>query len=179
MTIADWFELVRTLGVVVGAAAAIVGVHKYWTEINAVKRQRWQKTTVQAIIQSEEDRITFDQLKQAYRSFAADHMNKLLKTGDISDEALRNILIDLCSDNVIVQLGRDTYSLTTYPGQIEKAQGINAEMLQLQKTFFEAQLEFLAKQDETIREMLEQQKLVTASMSGTDLFQARTIREVK
>lgn len=169
MTPEFWLQLVRTLCVIVGAVAAAVAVAKYRSEKKGERKQRWQKACVQSILQNVEDRIGFLQLQEKYRSQAASEMNKILGSKDISEEALRLILIDLCADNVIVQLGQDTYSLTTYPGQIEKSQKQNAEMLDLQKLFFDAQLESLSKQDERLGEMIDQNRKILGVSSMDSL----------
>jgi phosphoglycerate-specific signal transduction histidine kinase len=151
-----WNDILRTLAALIAAFAALIGVWKYRSEVNSARRLKWQKTAIQEIMQTVDDTISFADLKVRYRSLAADQMKSLLKTGDISDQSLRMILVELCRDNVIVQLGKEQYSLTTYPGQIEKTQKQNAELLTLQRTFFEAQLELLSKQDTHVAEMLKE-----------------------
>lgn len=158
MSFVQFLGHLGTVAVIATGIAAVIAVWKYKTEIQEAKKLKWQKTTVQEIVQSVEDRISFLELKTKYKSLAAEKMAKLLDIKDISDESLRMILIDLCRDNVIVQLGSDTYALTTYPGQIEKTQKTNSEMLALQKLFFEAQLKFLGKQDGHMKEMIETQR---------------------
>ncbi|MEO0654426.1 MAG: hypothetical protein AAFY77_06125, partial [Pseudomonadota bacterium] len=160
-----------------GAFAAVVGIWKYRSDAAAAKRLRWQKTTVQAIMQMSMKPISFEELKVKYRSFAADHMRAKLGSDDISEEALRMILIELCADNVTVQMGEDQYALTTYLGQMEAMKDVTAKTLALQETFFAAQLEFMAKQDESIREMLEHQKAVTATVAPN--YRTPDLKEVK
>ena len=124
-------------------------------------------------MQSSEDRISFGDLQTSYRSFAADHMKKKLSVEDITEEALRMILVDLCRDNVIVQMGSDVYSLTRYLGQMQ-------EMQSLQSTFFEAQLKFLSNNDDSIKEMLTHQKRMTDAVAPASPVQRiTTMRDVK
>ena len=85
-------------------------------------------------------------------------MGGVLGKTDIEEESLRQILVDLCGDSVIVQMGNDNYSVSTYLSSMEKMQGTTNEMLQLQKVFFEAQLEILGEQNGKVAQMIEHQK---------------------
>ncbi|MEP4038148.1 hypothetical protein [Pseudophaeobacter sp.] len=158
MSLSNFLDVTIAIATVVAAIAAAIGVWKYRSDARASRTLRWQKTTVQAILQQTEDVITFDDLKLRYRSFAADHMRDTLGTSDISDEALRMILVELCASNVLVQLGKDSYCLATYLGEMR-------DMHSIQKTFFEAQLEFLSSQDNNIRNMVREQRRATDSIA--------------
>ncbi|WP_147106073.1 hypothetical protein [Tateyamaria sp. syn59] len=177
MSYAEFLDTLRTVAVCLGAFAAIVGVWKYRSDAAAARKLRWQKTTVQAILQAPGKPVSFEDLKTKYRSFAAEHMRQKLGADDISDEALRMILVDLCADNVLVQMGEDQYALTTYLGQMEAMKDVSAKVVALQETFFAAQLEFLAKQDESIREMLEHQKAVAGTLVPD--YRHADLKEVK
>ncbi|MGC1495150.1 MAG: hypothetical protein WA790_05025 [Sulfitobacter sp.] len=164
MISSETLDLLRTGASCITAVAAVVAILRYFKELKANRRLRWQKTSVQAVLQDEQ-LITFKELKKNYRSMAAGEMKARLNAEDITDEALRLILIDLCADNVVVQMGSDTYAPTTYLGQMQAMQDVNAQMLTLQQTFFEAQLKFLSNQDASIKEMLEHQKRVTDAVA--------------
>ncbi|MEP2681447.1 MAG: hypothetical protein ABJP44_07185 [Sulfitobacter sp.] len=176
---ADLLEWLRALAAIATAAAAIIAIKRYLGELKVNRRLIWQKTSVQQILQ-DGDVVSFLELKKSYRAMAASEMKARLDAKDITDEALRIILIDLCADNVVVQMGNDNYAPTTYLGQMQSMQATNSEMLTLQKIFFEAQLKFLANQDASIKEMLKHQQRVTdavaprnSSLSSSSLHEVR------
>lgn len=154
-------EMVSSVALLCGALAGIFAAWEFLKKRKDERRTSWQRAIVQSILQKETDLISFDQIKVKYRSEAAGEINKTIDGRDISDESLRNILIDLCRDNALVQMGGDVYSLNTVLGVTQKMLANTIEMTELQKIFFKAQLELLSEQHISVRRMVEMnEKLV-------------------
>jgi hypothetical protein len=151
-------QTLTAISLAISAFAGGIAVLKYRDDLREAQRLRWQKATVQKIFQQHEKIMTFEKIRTHYRSEAAEMMGGVLGKTDIEEESLRQILVDLCGDSVIVQMGNDNYSVSTYLSSMEKMQGTTNEMLQLQKVFFEAQLEILGEQNGKVAQMIEHQK---------------------
>jgi hypothetical protein len=101
MTFAEFQELVKSVAAVLGVFGAGLGIAKYLSEKREKEVREWQKVVLYKILQqSEQPTMTFASLLEKYRLEAQAFADANLKKGEISEDALRRVLLELVSANI-------------------------------------------------------------------------------
>jgi hypothetical protein len=113
----DWAAIESvsvSLSLIVAAITLIIGVRG---EAARRKRERiimWQQSVIHSIFQRAALKwLTFNEIVQKYRSEASANIKDRIGSNELTEEALRSILVRMVSSRVIDQRGGDEYSLLT------------------------------------------------------------------
>jgi hypothetical protein len=121
----EWsFAFIRDLAV---TASAVAGALTFIIKVRDDTRARdknavldWQQSVIHLIFQKSTNKwLSFEQIKQSYRSESMAFAEGKLTPKHLSDDGLRLILIKMVSARVIDQRGGDEYSLLTLDKPIE------------------------------------------------------------
>lgn len=121
----EWsFSLIRDLAV---TASAVAGALTFIIKVRDDTRARekvavldWQQSVIHLIFQKSTNKwLSFEQIKQSYRSESMAFAEGKLTPKHLSDDGLRLILIKMVSARVIDQRGGDEYALLTLDKPIE------------------------------------------------------------
>ena len=134
----DWINLnqfVQSGATVVGIAGGLAGLFRFFSDRREKDIREWQKVVISKIFQQSESKaLSFASVLEKYRSeaqaFAAFNLTKT----EISEDALRRVLLELVSSNILSMEIGNLYKLkvsktTTDP--IELLTKINAELARL------------------------------------------------
>lgn len=122
MRVADVQMLVQTVATIVAILGGLLALYKYFSDRREQELREWQKVVIYKIFRQNEPRsLSFNEILGYYRSEAQAFAAVNLKKKEISEDALRRVLLELVSSNIITLERNDTFSL----------KGVKAEMLEL------------------------------------------------
>jgi len=131
MTIAEYVQIVATT---IGILAGLLGLYKYFSDKRQKELREWQKVVIYKIFrQNEAKAMTFLDILARYRTEAQAFPAFDLKKSEISDDALRRVLIELTSSNILSMERSDSFRLQ---GIVkldwdEKVQLVNQELVRM------------------------------------------------
>lgn len=118
MTIRDWLYV---LAAVVAAATFFWRVSSSTKASNENEKRAWQEVIVHKYLsERSQDGASLNEILQYYRSEAS-ALPKELKKSDLSDLALRRVLLSLVQCRSVEQLGDDKYRLDIKNSEMEEA----------------------------------------------------------
>ncbi len=104
--------VVQTVGTVVAILGGLLALYKYFSDKREQELREWQKVVIFKILrQTEAKALTFNEILGSYRSEAQAFTAVNLKKKEISEDALRRVLLELASSNIITIGPSDTFWL--------------------------------------------------------------------
>jgi hypothetical protein len=105
-------DIVGIVGTIVGVAGFVFAIVKHFGEVRDKNVREWQKVIVQKLLQKYGGtELTFDRIKELYRTEAQAFEGEKLSKSDISEDSLRRVLVELVSTGIAAQGTGDHYSL--------------------------------------------------------------------
>jgi hypothetical protein len=113
MTFADIKDYIEVFGTVVGVAGFVIGLFRHFSDVNDRNIREWQKVVIQKILQQNalQQPLPFTRIQEIYRTEAQAFSRARLSKSDISEDALRRVMVELVSSSIAVQGAGDIYSL--------------------------------------------------------------------
>src|SRR5271156_2620707 len=118
MPLTDIESLVTIGGTTIGIIGGLFGLFKYRLDKKETELREWQKVIIYTIFRRDEDTIyfmSFDNIRNAYLREAQAVQDINLKKKDISENALRRVLIDLTSSGILGMGPSNSFRLNTPP----------------------------------------------------------------
>jgi hypothetical protein len=135
MSISDIQELVQLTATVIGISGVLLGLYKYFSNKREKELREWQKVVIYKIFrQNELKTIGFTDILEKYRIEAQASMDIDLKKNEISEDALRRILLELVSSNIIRMEPSDSFRIklsVEKPDLLDIFHKINKELVQM------------------------------------------------
>lgn len=135
MTLSDLEELFRSVAAIAAIVGGTIGLIKFLTDKREKEVREWQKVVLYRILRQDElNPMAFTTLLEKYRVEAQAFVNVDLKKGEISEDALRRVLLELVSSNVVSLEPSGAFRLkiaTTTVDQYELLNRLNAELAKI------------------------------------------------
>ena len=114
----DW-EFVRGVAIAVSAVVAmltfVISSLSERRKRRSVDVRQWQKVVIAELFQSKtKGTMTFDEILRSYQAEANEFSNVKLKSGELSRQTLRRILVELVSGGIIEQGEGDNFLLNSF-----------------------------------------------------------------
>ena len=112
MTVADVQPFVQMAAMIVGISGGLLGLYKYFSDKREKELREWQKVVIYKIFRQNETKILgFIEVLEKYRVEAQAFVAVDLKKTEISEDALRRVLLELTSSNVLSFEPNDSFRL--------------------------------------------------------------------
>ncbi|MCD0416332.1 hypothetical protein LOC51_03825 [Rubrivivax sp. JA1024] len=86
--------------------------------------EKWQRAAVQQIFQSSKEPLSFDEIGQKYRNESIAYRHHKLRGEDLAPQTLRLIIMNLVTDQIIIQLSNDNYMLNSELARINSMRDV-------------------------------------------------------
>ncbi|MFP5344810.1 MAG: hypothetical protein ACLGGU_04115, partial [Gammaproteobacteria bacterium] len=127
MTVADVQPFVQVAGTIVGISGGLLALYKYLCDKREKELREWQKVVIYKIFRQNETKpLGFTGILEKYRIEAQAFVAVDLKKTEISEDALRRVLLELTSSNILSLRPNDSFQL-----QVAEAKPDPIEMLNL------------------------------------------------
>ena len=104
--------IVTVSGTIIAIVGGLLGLRKYFTDKHEVIYREWQKVVIQKLFaDSDAPEIPFSLILEKYRIEARAIKDFNLKKGEISENSLRRVLIELVTSNILCMRAKDIYKL--------------------------------------------------------------------
>lgn len=128
MTLTEIKTLIEMAATIIGISAGVIGLYKYFSDKREKELREWQKVVIYKILQQNEiTPLRFTDILDRYRSAVQAFVAVDLKKNEISEDALRRVLLELACSGIVILEQNDSFLL-----KIAKAQ-----------TFLETRLELV------------------------------------
>lgn len=135
MTLADTQTVIQLIATVVGISGGLLGLYKYFSDKREKELREWQKVVIYRICrQAETKAYTFLELLEKYRVEAQAVVDVDLKKREMSEDALRRVLLELTSSNILSLEPGDAYKLkvsATKTDLLATLQLVNQELVRV------------------------------------------------
>ncbi len=102
MALLETPQAVQVAATVIGIAGGLLGLLKYFSDKREKELREWQKVVLYKIFrQNEMDPLSFTSVLEKYRSEAQAFPDIDLKKKEISEDALRRVLLELASSGIL------------------------------------------------------------------------------
>jgi hypothetical protein len=137
---------------IVGILGGLLGLYKYFSDKREKELREWQKVVIYKIFRQNETKVLgFTEILEKYRIEAQAFVAIDLKKTEISEDALRRVLLELTSSNILSLEPNDSFQLKVAkakPDPTELLERVNQELLRLV-----APNPFVYKLDDVVREI--------------------------
>lgn len=112
MTVADIQSFVQTAATIVAISGGMFGLYKYFSDKREKELREWQKVVIYKIFRQNETKVLgFIDILEKYRIEAQAFVAVDLKKTEISEDALRRVLLELTSSNILSFEPNDSFQL--------------------------------------------------------------------
>jgi hypothetical protein len=126
MTVADVQPFVQMTATIVAISGGLLGLYKYFSDKRARELREWQKVVIYKIFRQNETKVLgFIEILEKYRIEAQAFVAVDLKKTEISEDALRRVLLELTSSNILSFELNDSFRL-----KVAKAKSDPLELLE-------------------------------------------------
>jgi hypothetical protein len=119
----------------IGISGGLLGLYKYFSDKREKELREWQKVVIYKIFrQNEMKALSFTDVLEKYRIEAQAFLDVDLKKKEVSENALRRVLLELASSNILSMEPSDSFRLKVV---VEKAdprdllQQVNRELVRM------------------------------------------------
>lgn len=152
MTLLETQQVIQIVATVVGIIGGIIGLVKYFADKRNVELREWQKVVLCKILRQNESQSTkFTALLEKYRSEAHAFTDFDLRKKEISEDALRRVLLELAASKTINFEKDDSYRLNIVEKKSEADEWLNLTNEELVKLV--APNPFVYTLDEVVKEI--------------------------
>jgi hypothetical protein len=128
MTLTEIKPLIEMAATIIGISAGVIGLYKYFSDKRGKELREWQKVVIYKVLrQNETEPMRFTDILDRYRSEAQAFVTVDLRKNEVSEDALRRVLLELAGSDIVSLEPNDSFLL-----KLEKTQ-----------TFSQARLEFI------------------------------------
>lgn len=135
MIVADVQAIVPMAAMIIGISGGLLGLYKYVSEKRDKELREWQKVVIYKIFRQNESQIlSFIEILEKYRSEAQAFVAVDLKKTEISEDALRRVLLELTSSNILSFKPNDSFQLNIIivkSDPLEILNSINNELVRI------------------------------------------------
>jgi hypothetical protein len=135
MTLAEAQSFVQLAATVIGLCGGLVGLYKYLSDKREKELREWQKVIIYALCRQNENKaLSFVDILAKYRTEAQAVIGVTPSRTEISENALRRILLELASSNILVMEPNDAFRLKISkekPDPQEVLDHINQELVRI------------------------------------------------
>ena len=135
MSITDAQPLVQMAATVIGISGGLFGLYKYFSDKREKELREWQKVVIYKIFrQNEMKALGFTDVLEKYRIEAQAFVGVDLKKKEVSEDALRRVLLELASSSILSMEPSDSFRLKVAvekPDPFGILQRVNRELVQM------------------------------------------------
>ncbi len=135
MDLSGMKEIVTVSATVIAIVGGLLGLVKFFSDKREVNIKEWQKVVIQKLFEQSDDKIlSFGRVLEKYRSEAQAFAAYNLKKGEISEDSLRRVLIELTASNILCMKDKDAYKLNIDESKIDQyelQQKMNSELVKI------------------------------------------------
>jgi hypothetical protein len=104
--------MVTVSGTIIAIIGGLLGLRKFFTDKHEIIYREWQKVVIQKLFeQTETPEMSFGNILEKYRIEARTIKDFNLKKGEISENSLRRVLIELVTSDILCMQAKDNYKL--------------------------------------------------------------------
>jgi hypothetical protein len=128
-------DVIQSTAAVIGVAGGLVGLYKYLSEKREKELREWQKVIIYRIFRQDElSSLTFSRILEKYRIEAQAIRDFDLNKKEISEDALRRVLLELSSSGILNLVPSDSFKLKVEVPKLdvtERFEQFNSELFNL------------------------------------------------
>jgi hypothetical protein len=150
--LSEFQQVVQVVATIVGISGGTIGLVKYFSDKRNNELREWQKVVLYKILrQNESKAVGFTSLLEKYRIEAQAFRDIDLKKTEVSEDALRRVLLELASSKIVTLETDDSFRLAVSVKKTDVhdlLENINRELVKLIGTN-----PFVYKLDEVVKEI--------------------------
>lgn len=135
MSLSDAQSLVQMAATVVGVSGVLLALYKYFSDKRDKELREWQKIVIYKIFrQNETKALGFTDVLEKYRIEAQAFVDVNLKKKEVSEDALRRVLLELTSSTILSLEPSDSFRLNVAVEKLDLVallQSVNKELVRL------------------------------------------------
>jgi len=135
MPVTDVQPFVQMAAMIVGISGGLLGLYKYFSDKREKELREWQKVVIYKIFRQNEPKVLrFIEILEKYRGEAQAFVAVDLKKTEISEDALRRVLLELTSSNILSFEPNDSFLLKVAIAKLdplEIMERVNKELVRL------------------------------------------------
>jgi hypothetical protein len=135
MLITDVQPFVQMVATLAGLSGGLFGLYKYFSDKREKELREWQKVVIYKIFrQKEMEALSFSLILEKYQIAAQAFIDIDLKKKEISEDALRRVLLELASSGILTIKPLDAFQLKVVvdkPDPLDKFNKINQALVEM------------------------------------------------
>jgi hypothetical protein len=123
MSMTELLQLTQLVATLVGILGGLLALKKHFSDRREKELREWQKVVVYKIFRRKEmTSVAFAEVLEKYRSEAFAFADVEIKKKEISEDALRRILLELSSSNILSLAPGDSFQLAVKVPKLDLAE---------------------------------------------------------
>jgi hypothetical protein len=128
-------SLIQLAATLVGILGGLLGLYQYFSDKREKELREWQKVVIYKIFRQNETKpFGFTEILEKYRIEANAFVDIDLKKKEMSEDALRRVLLELCGSDILSMEPQDSFKLNVTEAKYDPQstlQQINKELVNM------------------------------------------------